>query len=181
MKIFLLRLNSILLCSISAICLFSIVHVAAVECPEGFAPVTYNGEKQTCEPLTPTKTIQKQSQDASNSGGTQTGSPNQAPKPAGSLRLQIGKNPACLAQGNCSLDDIVYTGTSAAQVLTVLSGALFLVAFIYGGFMYLISAGDESKVTTGKTAMKTATIGMIIVMGAYVLIESVVTAIVSGK
>lgn len=181
MKTFLLRISSIILCSVSTICLFSIVRVAAIDCPAGFAPVTYSGEKETCEPLTPTKTIQNQAQGTTDSGSTSGGVKNQAPKPAGGLRLQIGKNPACLAQGNCSLDDIVYTGTSAAQVLTVLSGALFLVAFIYGGFMYLISAGDEGKVTTGKTAMKTATIGMIIVMGAYVLIESVVTAIVSGK
>lgn len=180
MKRSLQRIISSLFICLNVLFFFPIEKVFAIECPAG----TVSTDGVTCTQRDTVDVIRGQSDPAaggSTAPGSQTGSPNQVPKPATGLHLQIGKNPACLAQGNCSLDDIVYTGTSAAQVLTVLSGALFLVAFIYGGFMYLISAGDDKKVSTGKTAMKTAALGMIIVMGAYVLIESVVTAIVSGK
>ncbi len=156
----------------------------AINCPDGFGEVNYSDGSSTCQPLKPTNVVQNQNQ----GGGTTapqsagTGVQKQTAQPAKGFRLQIGspKNPNCLSKGNCSLDDIVYTGASFAEQLTVLSGALFLVAFIYGGFMYLISAGNKDRVTTGKNAMKTASIGMIIVLGAYTIVSYVVTSL-TGK
>jgi hypothetical protein len=121
------------------------------------------------------------------SGGTQApaqaagaGVAKQAPAAAPTLRLQIGRNPDCLAKGNCTLDDIVATGASFANLLTTLAGALFLVAFIYGGFQYLTSFGDKGKVSAGKKAMTTASIGMVIIMGAWVIVNYVVSSITTA-
>lgn len=155
-------------------------------CPAGWGEVHYADGKADCDPPKGTTLIQQQNpQGSSGAAPAKTATPpipKQAPRTGGgAFQLQIAsKNPDCLKIGNCTLDDIVATGASFANLLTTLSGALFLVAFIYGGFMYLISFGDSTKVTTGKTAMKTASIGMIIVLGAYTIVNYVVSSI-TGK
>ncbi len=79
----------------------------------------------------------------------------------------------CLAQGDCTLDDLVNTAADFANLLTRLAGALFFLAFIYGGFLYLTSFGDQSKVSEGKKAITTACIGIVIVMCAWVIVQFV--------
>ena len=91
-----------------------------------------------------------------------------------SFHLTIApRNAGCLAQGSCTLDDLVDTAADFANLLTRLAGALFFLAFIYGGFLYLTSFGDQSKVSEGKKAITTACIGIVIVMCAWVIVQFV--------
>jgi len=56
-------------------------------------------------------------------------------------------------------------------------GIIFLVYTIIGGIMYMTDGGDGKKVTKAKDIIKTALIGLIIVVVAYSLTTFVVTTI----
>ncbi|MFH1077660.1 MAG: pilin [Patescibacteria group bacterium] len=77
----------------------------------------------------------------------------------------------------CTLDDIVKTGVGFANFLMGLSGALFLIIFIYGGALYLLSFGDKTRVEKGTKAIKGAAFGMIIVLSAWTIVAQIVKGI----
>lgn len=62
-----------------------------------------------------------------------------------------------------------------SRVLPVV-GSLFLVMFIYGGFLWFSSAGDEKKVGKARQTLINAVIGIVIVMGAAILVDNIITA-----
>jgi type IV secretory pathway VirB2 component (pilin) len=63
------------------------------------------------------------------------------------------------------------------QAILGVTGSVALLVFIYGGFMYLISAGDPDKVKKGKNALLYGVIGLAIIVGAYMLVKTVVSAL----
>ena len=65
------------------------------------------------------------------------------------------------------LDCIVFTFINIANLILGISGSVALALFIYGGFLMLISSGNETMVTKGKGVLSGALIGLIIVFGAY--------------
>lgn len=82
--------------------------------------------------------------------------------------------PVCIKTGNCQLNDIVQTGVNFAQFIMGISSAMFLVVFIYGGFMYLTSFGEKGRVEKGKTAIKGAATGLIFVLGAWTIVQAII-------
>lgn len=82
--------------------------------------------------------------------------------------------------GKCSLDDIITTGANFANLLTEISAALFFATFVYGGARYLFAFADPKGVETGKTAMKGAAIGMLIVLSAWTIVNYVAKSLL-GK
>ena len=52
-----------------------------------------------------------------------------------------------------------------------------VLAIVWGGLMYIGSAGDENKATTGKRVITYALIGLVIAGIAYALVNIVVTVI----
>lgn len=46
-------------------------------------------------------------------------------------------------------------------------GSLALLMFIYGGFVWLTSAGSSDKVTKGKNILVWATIGLVVIFMSY--------------
>lgn len=59
-------------------------------------------------------------------------------------------------------------------------GVLFVAYAFYGGMMILTAAGDEDKVEIGKSSLRTATIGVVVVLSALAITQFVVTAVLSG-
>lgn len=53
------------------------------------------------------------------------------------------------------------------QALLGLVGTVFIVLFIYGGFLYMTSGGNDEKIKKGKDLLKNAIIGLFIIMAAY--------------
>lgn len=51
-------------------------------------------------------------------------------------------------------------------------GALFLAMFLWGGTLYLTAGGDPAKVKKGSTTLLNATIGILIVLGAYAVVTN---------
>ncbi|MBI4232287.1 PKD domain-containing protein, partial [Candidatus Peregrinibacteria bacterium] len=58
---------------------------------------------------------------------------------------------------------------------------LAVLIVIYGGVLYLTAAGEEEKTTTGKKAIFYAVIGLIIVMGSFALVNTVIDSGTGGQ
>ncbi|OGF25419.1 hypothetical protein A2331_01225 [Candidatus Falkowbacteria bacterium RIFOXYB2_FULL_34_18] len=54
-------------------------------------------------------------------------------------------------------------------VFLSLLGIIFLVLIIYGGFIWMTSAGNETKVLKAKKILTNAVIGLIIVISSYAI------------
>lgn len=78
---------------------------------------------------------------------------------------------ACMRTGNCTLDHIVRTGAAFANFLFGISGAIFLLTFVYGGFLYLTAGGSSENVKKAQKMLIDASIGMVLMFGASTLIR----------
>lgn len=63
------------------------------------------------------------------------------------------------------------------QALLAFIGVLFIILLIYGGFIYMTSAGEMDKVKKAKGLIKNAVIGVLIVMTAYAVTYFIATQI----
>ncbi len=84
--------------------------------------------------------------------------------------------PACLFEERLSPDCkniniFVELLINIARFLFTIVGAVALAAFIYGGFVLILSQGSSEKVKKGTDAMVAALIGLIIVFSAYMLVR----------
>lgn len=62
-------------------------------------------------------------------------------------------------------------------VFLSLIGIIFLVLIIYGGFLWMTSAGNEQKVYKAKKVLTQAFIGLLIVLSAYSITQFVFTSL----
>ena len=53
------------------------------------------------------------------------------------------------------------------QAVLLLLGTIALVLIIYGGFMWMTARGNEEQVTSARTLLTSAVIGLIIIIGSY--------------
>lgn len=59
-------------------------------------------------------------------------------------------------------------------------GALALLIFVYGGFLWLTSGGESAKIQEGKEAMKWTAIGLIVVFSSYALVSFVLDSLTNS-
>jgi hypothetical protein len=83
---------------------------------------------------------------------------------AGKARLQSSTNPAELA-------------ALIIKSLLALVGIIFFILILYGGFLWMTAAGNETKITKAKTLIIQAIIGLLIITSAYVIAAFVSSAI----
>lgn len=78
----------------------------------------------------------------------------------------------CGNLGTCALEDIQIVFDNVATYILSIVGALVFLMYVVGGFYFLLSGlpGMEKYREKGKTALKTSTIGLIIVFGAYAIV-----------
>lgn len=112
-----------------------------------------------------------------------TGSPRPTPTTGGGTAGAGGGGgvgrlvlPDCVDSGNCTLDDIIQTGVNFANFLFGLSGAIFLAIFVYAGILYLTAGGNTGRVSEAKKKLVDATIGMVLVISAGVLVTFIYNA-----
>ncbi len=87
-----------------------------------------------------------------------------------------------------SLEELDPLKTASIQVvigrlikaLLGLSGAIALLMFVWGGFLWLTSRGESTQITKGKDTLKWATIGLVVIFLAYVLVNAIITALTTG-
>lgn len=67
----------------------------------------------------------------------------------------------------CALE----TFQNVARLIMGITGSAALLMFVYGGFTMLTSGGVEAKVTQGKTILRNAIIGIVLVLTAFYVID----------
>jgi len=88
--------------------------------------------------------------------------------------FMYGISQACGNEGTCSLDDIQIVFNNVANYVLEIVAALVFLMYVIGGFFFLVSGlpGQEKLREKGKTALKTSTIGLVIVFGAYAFMHT---------
>ncbi len=77
-----------------------------------------------------------------------------------------GINPA-----DCTVNSFIQTAINILQwILAVMSVAAFAY-FIYGGFVFLTSAGSSQRVEKGKNILVNTVIGIILILSAFTIIR----------
>jgi len=62
-----------------------------------------------------------------------------------------------------------------ANALTGLAAAVAVLFIVQNSFNLLTSAGDSEKVTTSKKGLMWALIGLVVIMGAYIVVKTVIS------
>lgn len=83
----------------------------------------------------------------------------------------------CLSNGNCTLNDVTTLFVNMARIILGVTGSLALLAFVYGGILFLVSGGSSERVNKAKQILVGASLGVVIVLASYTIIEFVITAL----
>jgi len=78
------------------------------------------------------------------------------------------------------LGEIDTVGELAGQIVKTLMGVVGVIAvlmLIWGGIMYMTSAGNDEKIGTAKKIITGAIIGLVVSILAYVIVDFVIKAI----
>ncbi|MFA5109748.1 MAG: pilin [Patescibacteria group bacterium] len=79
--------------------------------------------------------------------------------------------------GLYTVNDFVSLAINVSKWILGIVGSLSLVMFIYGGFMFLISAGSSDSISKAKKIIIAAVVGLIIVFSSYLIIKFVLSSI----
>ncbi len=96
----------------------------------------------------------------------------------GPLMQDISKE--CGNSGTCSLADIMTVFANAGNYILGIIGGIVLLMYVIGGIYMLTSGGKPDRVTKGKKYLTVSTMGLLIVLFAFLGIHSLQSAIVSG-
>lgn len=77
------------------------------------------------------------------------------------------------AQGDYKFNDFILIAIRVSRIVLGLVGSLALLMFIYGGFMFLISAGSSESVSKARKIIVAAVVGLIIVFASFLIIKFV--------
>lgn len=66
------------------------------------------------------------------------------------------------------------------QAALGIAGSLALVAFIYGSFLWLTSAGKSEKIQEGVRTMTYAAIGLFVIFASYGILGQIINALIGG-
>jgi hypothetical protein len=91
----------------------------------------------------------------------------------GILPPETGTKTTCNSSncGNYSLNDFLVLAINVANWILGVVGAVALLFFVYGGFVFILSAGSEEKVKSGKQILLNSIIGLAIVFASYTIIQ----------
>ena len=73
--------------------------------------------------------------------------------------------------GDYQLNDFILVAVNVAKWILIVSGSLALLAFVVGGFMFVLSGGNRDLVEKGKSSLIGATIGLLVVFLAFTAIN----------
>lgn len=89
-------------------------------------------------------------------------------------QLQQGANSA---RPTDTPGNLVAVFDNITNTVIFLVGALAVIALVYGGFLYVTSAGDAGRVKTAKDTIIYAVIGIVVAILAYAIVNFVVGAL----
>ncbi|MFC1787624.1 pilin [Patescibacteria group bacterium] len=78
----------------------------------------------------------------------------------------------CIKTGDCELNDIMWVVHNTGNFVLGIIGGLVLLMYIIGGTYFIAGGGNESRITKGKQYLKLSTVGLLIVMFAWIGINT---------
>jgi len=87
------------------------------------------------------------------------------------------KNCGIFAFGNCSSVSLLIQ--AVVDSFFALVWVVAIVFFVYGGLLFITSAGDKNKAETAKNALTQGLIGLVIVLGVNVIV-SIISKLFTG-
>lgn len=78
--------------------------------------------------------------------------------------------------GDYAISDFLALAINISKFVFGIIGSLTLLMFVYGGVMFLISAGSADKVGQAKKIITAAVVGLLIVFGSWLIINFVFKA-----
>lgn len=75
--------------------------------------------------------------------------------------------------GNYNLNSFIELAVNISRWILGIVGSLTLLMFIYGGIVFLISAGSSEKIGEAKKIITAAVIGLLIVLSSFLIIKFV--------
>ncbi|MEK7649104.1 MAG: hypothetical protein AAB400_04315 [Patescibacteria group bacterium] len=90
-----------------------------------------------------------------------------------------GLLPVC-ADGKYGVNAFIIVIFNVIKLLWGLTGTVALVMFIVGGFTLLLASGDPQKVKGGVTTIRNAIIGIVIILGSWLIINTFAGIITQG-
>ncbi|MDG1949786.1 MAG: hypothetical protein P8J32_03090 [bacterium] len=66
------------------------------------------------------------------------------------------------------------------QAILGVTGSIALLMFIWGGFLWLTSAGNDTRIKKGKDTLVWSSIGLTVMVAAYALVQTIVVALETG-
>ncbi len=73
--------------------------------------------------------------------------------------------------GDYGVNDFVLVAVNISKWILMISGSFALLAFIVGGFMFILSGGNREWVEKGKASLIGSSIGLLVVLLAFVIIN----------
>jgi len=96
----------------------------------------------------------------------------------GNAQLNVGLDPAKnIGLGTADLRDTI---ASIINVAMGLLGTIAVVIILYGGFKWMTSGGDQSKVDDARKLIINGVIGLVIILTSYAIAQFVITALLEG-
>ncbi|OQA52114.1 MAG: hypothetical protein BWY43_00651 [candidate division WS2 bacterium ADurb.Bin280] len=83
-----------------------------------------------------------------------------------------------LKLSNLSMEEFL---SNAMSIILLLAGILAVAYLIYGGILYVTAGGDSEKAGKGRVAITNAIIGIILIILALVIYNSVTSAVTKGN
>jgi hypothetical protein len=129
----------------------------------GVIPLVYAAGEPPCSIALPGEPCVNSNGDISNPGGSNQFTSNPGGS-AGSVALPcpLGSNEDC--------KPAVIIG-NVIKVTLGLVGSLALIIFIYGGLIWMTSAGNKDRVTQGRNTLIWASLGLIVIFSSYTVIN----------
>ncbi len=84
--------------------------------------------------------------------------------------MALNSSDKCMTDGDCKLNDFTLIAINISKIILGIVGSLSLLAFVAGGLMMMLSAGNPEWVTRGKQTIIGAVIGLAIVFTSYTII-----------
>lgn len=96
-------------------------------------------------------------------------------------KLQIIDNDSTYEDGSYQLTDVQGMAVKFANIILQIVGVLTFAMFIYGGVLFLISAGSADTVKKAKKIIVAAIVGLIIVFVSYTAVQFFIESITGKK
>jgi fumarate reductase subunit D len=97
---------------------------------------------------------------------------------SGGATLSVGNGNTCpTGNNNAGTDKVNNIITTVVNIFSAIVGIVSVIMIIYGGFKYISSGGDSSKVTEAKNTIVYAVIGLVVVAMAQFIVQFVLNKV----